>query len=85
MVDNTMSEYLMTTQKLDALTAEAELKDEVKKKPRPNNPEEVSEFVQQLNEAVDKFTETIHQDEPYSIQNVYSDFMGRYHELLSKI
>ena len=41
--------------------------------------------MEQLNEAVDKFTETIHQYKPYSIQDAYSDFVGRYYELLSKI
>ena len=45
----------------------------------------MSEFVEQLNEAVDKFAETIHQYEPYSMQDARSDFVGRYHELLSKI
>ena len=84
-VDDTALEYLMATQDLDALAVEAELKDEWKKKPGPNNPEKVSEFVEQIDEAVDKFTETIHQYEPYSIQDAYSDFVGRYYELLSKI
>ena len=41
--------------------------------------------MQQLNEASDKFANTIHQYEPYSIQDAYSDFVGRYYELLSKI
>ena len=75
----------MATQELDAAAAKAEMKDEGKKKPRPNNPEEASEFMEQINEAVDKFAKTIHQYEPYSIQDVYSDFMGRYYKLLSKI
>ena len=85
MVDDTALGFLMVTQDLDALAVEAELKDEGKKKPGPNNPEEASEFVEQLNKAVDKFAKTIHQYEPYSIQDVYSDFVGRYYELLSKI
>ena len=75
----------MATQDLDALAVEADLKDEGKKKPRPNNLEEVSEFVEQINEALDKFAKTIHQYEPYTIQDAYSDFVGRYYELLSKI
>ena len=75
----------MATRELNAPAAEAELKYEGKKKPGPNNPEEASEFMQQLNEAVDKFTDTIHQCKPYSIQDAYSDFVGRYYELLSKI
>ena len=85
MVDNTALGYLMATQDLHALAVEAELKDEGKKKPGPNNPEEVSEFVEQINEAVDKFSKTIYQYEPYSIQDAYSDFVGRYYEPLSKI
>ena len=75
----------MATQELDTPAAEAELMDEGKKKPGPNNPEEASKFVQQLNEAVNKFAEAMHQYEPYSIQDAYSDFVGRYYELLSKI
>ena len=82
---NTLFSYIMATQELDAPAAEAESKDEGKKKPGPNNLEEASEFVQQLNEAVDKFAKTIHQYEPYSIQDAYSDFVGRYYELLFKI
>ena len=82
---NTLFSYIMATQELDVPAAEAESKDEGKKKPGPNNLEEASEFVQQLNEAVDKFAKTIHQYEPYSIQDAYSDFVGRYYELLSKI
>ena len=76
----------MATQELDTPAAKAELKDEGKKKLKgPNNLEEASKLVQQLNEAVDKFADTIHQYKPYSIQYVYSDFVGRYYELLSKI
>ena len=85
MVDNTALGYLMATQDLDALAVEAELKDEGKKKPRPNNLEEVSEFVEQINEAVDKFIKTVHQYETYSIQDACSDFAGKYYKLLSKI
>ena len=75
----------MATQELNAPAAKVELKDEGKKKPGRNNPEEARKFMQQLNEAVDKFAYTIHQYKPYSIEDMYSDFMGRYYELLSKI
>ena len=53
----------MATQELDAPAAKAEMKDEGKKKPRPNNPEEASEFMEQINEAVDKFAK------PYTSMN----------------
>ena len=85
MVDDTALGYLMATQDLDALAVKAELKDEGKKKPGPNNLEEASKFVEQINEVVDKFAKTINQYEPYSIQDAYSDFVGRYYELLSKM
>ena len=48
------------------------------KKPSPNNPEEVSQFADESNKATDQFTQTIHQYEPYSIKDAYSDFVGTY-------
>ena len=32
-----------------------------------------------------KFTDTVHQYEPYSIQNAYSDFFKRYYDLLCEV
>ena len=33
-----------------------------------------------MDKAVQKFTDTVHQYEPYSIQNAYSDFIEKYYE-----
>ena len=71
----------MVTQEGDT----ANLKEHIKKKPGPNNPEEATRFVQEVDKAVQKFTNTVHQYEPYSIQNAYSDFIQRYFDLLCDI
>ena len=44
------------------------IKEDIKKKPGPNNPEEATRFVQEVDKAVQKFTDTVHQYEPYLIQ-----------------
>ena len=61
------------------------IKEDIKKKPGPNNPEEATRFVQEVDKAVQKFTDTVHQYEPYSIQNAYSDFIERYYNLLCEV
>ena len=35
--------------------------------------------------VVQKFTDTVHQYEPYSIENAYSDFIERYYDLLCDV
>lgn len=59
--------------------------DILKKKPRPNNPEEAEEFIKQVKIAVDKFAEMIHSYESYKIKDTYTDFVTRYYELLANI
>ena len=61
------------------------IKEDIKKKPDPNNPEETTKFVQEVKKAVQKFMDTVHQYEPYSIQNAYSDFIKRYYNLLCEV
>ena len=61
------------------------IKEDIKKKPGPNNPEEATKFVQEVDKVVQKFTDTVHQYEPYSIQNAYSDFIKRYYDLLCEV
>ena len=61
------------------------IKEDIKKKPDPNNPEEATRFVQEVDKAVKKFTDTVHQYAPYSIQNAYSDFIERYYDLLCDV
>ena len=73
----------MVSQDLD--TAEADIRHDIKKKPSPNNLEEASQFVDEINKAANQFAWTIHQYEPYSIQDTYSDFVGTYFEKLCQI
>ena len=61
------------------------IKEDIKKKPGPNNPEEATKFVQEVDKAVQKFMDTVHQYEPYSIQNAYSDFIENYYNLLCEV
>ena len=61
------------------------IKEDIKKKPGPNNPEEATKFVQEVDKTVQKFMDTVHQYEPYSIQNAYSDFIERYYNLLCEL
>ena len=63
----------------------ANIKGDIKKKPGPNNPEEASRFVQEVDKVVQKFADTVHQYKPYSIQNAYSDFIKRYFNLLCDV
>ena len=56
-----------------------------KLKPGPHNPEQASEFVSKIKEATDQFTQIIHSYEPYKIQDVYSDYVLRYYELLVQV
>ena len=71
----------MVTRKADS----ADIKEDIKKKPGPNNPEEATRFVQEVDKAVQKFADTVHQYKPYSIQNAYSDFIKRYFDLLCDV
>ena len=61
------------------------IKEDIKKKPGQNSPEEATKFVQEVDKAVQKFMDTVHQYEPYSIQNAYSDFIERYYDLLCEV
>ena len=61
------------------------IKVDTKKKPGLNNPEEATRFVQEVDKVVQKFVDTVHQYEPYSIQNAYSDFIERYFDLLCEV
>ena len=81
LVPDTTYDYTMVAQEVDT----ADLKEDIKKKPGPNNPEEATRFVQEVDKAVKKFADTVHQDELYSIQNVYSDFIGKYFDLLCDV
>ena len=60
----------------------ANIEEDIKKNPGPNSPQEATRFVQEVDEAVQKFMDTVHQNEPYSIQNAYSDFIAIYCNLL---
>ena len=68
--DNTYS-YIMVPQELEAAEADVQLK----KKPRPNNPDEAEEFVKQVKIAVNKVTDVIHSYEPYKIEDAYTDYV----------
>ena len=57
----------MVTQEADTTN----IKEDIKKKPGPNNPGEVTRFVQEVDKAVQKFMDTVHQYKPYSIQHTY--------------
>ena len=61
------------------------IKEDIKKKPGPNNPEEATKFVQEVVKVVQKLMDTVHQYEPYSIQNAYSDFIERCYDLLCEV
>ena len=61
------------------------IKGDIKKKPGPNNPEEATRFVQEVDKVVQKFADTVHQYELHSIQNAYSDFIERYFDLLCDV
>ena len=61
------------------------IKGDTKKKPGQNNPEEPTRLVQEVDKVVQKFADTVHQYEPYSTQNVHSDFIERYFDLLCNI
>ena len=50
--------------------------------PGTNNPEEASEFLSKIKKATDQFAQIIHSYEPYKIQDMYSDYVLRYYELL---
>ena len=56
-----------------------------KLKPVPNNPDEASTFVFKIKKATDQFAQTIHSYEPYKIQDVHSDYVLRYYELLVQV
>ena len=66
-------------------TIPTNIKENIKKKPGPNNPEEATRFVQDVDKAVQELADTVHQYELYSIQNAYSDFIERYFNLLCNI
>ena len=71
----------MATQELGAPVTVADTKEDAKKKPGPNNPEEAIKFMEEVNKAVDCFTATIHQYESYSVQTAYKDFIDTYYRL----
>ena len=62
-----------------------DIKEDIKKKPGPNNLEEATRFVQEIDKVVQKFADTVYQYEPYSIKNAYSDFIERYFDLLCDV
>ena len=67
------------------MAIDTDTKEDAKKKPGPNNPEEASRFIEEVSKAVDHFMATIHQYEPYSIQFTYKDFINTYYRLLCDI
>ena len=73
----------MVSQDLNA--AEADMPQDFKKKPGPNNPKAASQFIDDINKAANQFAWTINQYGLYSIQDAYSDFVGMYFEKLSQI
>ena len=75
----------MATQELGTTAVDANTKEDAKKKPGPNNPEEASKFMEEVSKAVDHFAATIHQYKPYSIQCAYKDFINTYYRLLCDI
>ena len=80
-VPDTTYDYTMVTQEVGT----TDLKEDIKKKPGLNNLEEATRFVQEVDKEVQKFVDTVHQYEPYSIQNMYSDFIERYFDLLCDV
>ena len=54
--------------------------EDTKKKPGPNNPEAATEFVTKVNTMANRFAEIMHQYEPYSIENAYTDFVTDYND-----
>ena len=62
-----------------------DIKEDIKKKPGQNNPEEATRFAQEIYKAVQKFVDTVHQYKLYSIQNAYSDFIERYFNLVCDV
>ena len=75
----------MATQELGATAIDADTKEDTKKKPGPNNPEEASKFMEEVSKAVDHFMTTIHQYKPYSVQSAYKDFINTCYRLLCDI
>ena len=67
--------YIMATQEFGAAL------EDTKKRPGPNNLEAAIEFLTKVNTMVNKFTEIVHQYEPYSIENAYTDFVTDYNNL----
>ena len=60
-------------------------KDDRKKKPSPNNPEEASKVVEVVEQAVTSFAKAIEKNDPDAVENAYADFVGEYYELLSNV
>ena len=81
----TTYDYTMATQEVGAPVTDADSKEDTKKKPGLNNPEETSKFMEEVTKAVDHFTTTIHQYEPYSVQTACKDFINMYYKLLCNI
>ena len=73
-VPDTTYNYIMVAQEVDT----ADLKEDIRKKPGLNNLEEATRFVQEVDKAVQKFADTVHQYKLYSIQNAYLDFIKKY-------
>ena len=75
---------MMATQEVEQAIAST-TKDDRKKRPSPNNPEEASKFVEAVGQAVTSFTEVIEKNDPDAVENAYADFVGKYYELLSNV
>ena len=74
----------MATQEVEQAIAST-TKDDGKKKPGPNNPEETSKFVEAVEQAVTSFAKAIEKNNPDAVKNAYADFVGKYYELLSNV
>ena len=75
---------MMATQEVEQAIAST-TKDDGKKKPGPNNPEETSKFVEAVEQAVASFAKAIEKNDPDAFQNAYADFVAEYYELLSHV
>ena len=53
-----------------------------KKKPGPQNPDQVAEFVSETTKSIDRFLQKMHSYELYAIDNAYKALIPEYHQSL---
>ena len=81
---NTLHDYMMATQEVEQAIVST-TKDDWKRKPGPNNPEEARKFVEAVEQAMTSFAKAIEKNDPDAVENAYADFVGKYYELLSNV